>query len=196
MENTVHRSVQQNQEMRAATQAAVLESTLALFARHGYAHTSTRRIAQEAGISTGLMYHYFASKESLLHAVFAQSMLTLSTLIKETLTASPPQTRLADLLRAMFALLAEDRAYWELFYMLRTQPAIMRELGDGFRTWTGQLRGIFAAELRQRGRREPELDAFLLYSLVEGTIQQFLLDPEHYPLDAVVTRIIDEYCPE
>lgn len=190
------RSVQQNKEMRAATQAAVLESALALFARHGYAHTSTRRIAQDAGISTGLMYHYFASKESLLHAVFAQSMLTLSTLIKETLTASPPQTRLADLLRAMFALLAEERAYWELFYMLRTQPAIMRELGDGFRTWTGQLRGIFAAELRQRRRREPELDAFLLYSLVEGTIQQFLLDPEHYPLDAVVTRIIAEYCPE
>lgn len=190
------RSAQQNKEMRTATQAAVLESALTLFARHGYAHTSTRRIAQEAGISTGLMYHYFASKESLLHAVFAQSMMTLSTLIRETLTASPPSTRLADLLRAMFALLAEDRAYWELFYMLRTQPAIMRELGDDFRTWTAQLRAVFAAELRQHGRAQSELDAFLLYSLVEGTIQQYLLDPEHYPLEDVVTRIIGKFCNE
>ena len=44
----------------------VLSAALALFCEHGYAATSTRRIAEAAGITEGLVFHYFASKEALL----------------------------------------------------------------------------------------------------------------------------------
>lgn len=184
------RSIRQNEQMREATRTAVLHSAMLLFARNGYAHTTTRGIAQEAGISTGLMYHYFASKESLLRAVFEYCMGILGTTFAAAYDQSPPPGRLANLLRAMFDLLARDAAFWSLFYMLRSQPAIMRVLGDDFRLWTRRLRDLFEAELRQAGRADPEIDALLLYSLVEGTIQQYLLDPDAYPLDQVSDRII------
>ena len=41
-----------------------------LFARHGYAGTTVRMIGREAGVSTGLLYAYFESKEGLLRAIF------------------------------------------------------------------------------------------------------------------------------
>jgi hypothetical protein len=77
--------------------------------------------------------------------------------------------------------------------MMRTQPAIIDVLGGALREWTGRLRDIFTAELRAAGRSEPEIDALLLYSLVEGTIQQYLLDPPNYPLDVVAATIISQF---
>jgi len=46
----------------------ILETTLAVFAAKGFDGTSIKDIAQAAGISQGLMYHYFAGKEDLLRA--------------------------------------------------------------------------------------------------------------------------------
>ena len=40
------------------------------FARAGYVGTTNREIAEEAGITTGAIYHYFASKLDLYLAVF------------------------------------------------------------------------------------------------------------------------------
>jgi AcrR family transcriptional regulator len=179
--------------MRAATHEALISSAMMLFARQGYAHTSTRSIARDAGISTGLMYHYFDDKESLLRAVFEHCMATLSATFVDALEGGEPGARLDRLLRAIFDTLARDAAFWSLFYMLRTQPAIMSLLGDDFRLWTERLRNIFTAELQTRGRADPEMDALLLYALVEGTIQQYLLEPQGYPLDRVADRIIAQY---
>lgn len=187
------RSTKQNEQMRTATRTAVIHSAMDLFAQNGYAHTTTRAIAREAGISTGLMYHYFDSKESLLRAVFDNCLAIINDTFTSAYENSDSADRLTNLLRAMFALLARDPAFWSLFYMLRAQPAIMQELGDNFRLWTNRLRELFAAELQRVGRVDFQLDAFILYSLVEGTIQQYLLDPGGYPLEKVVNEIINHY---
>ncbi len=44
----------------------LLSTALDLFCAHGYAATSTKRIAEAAGVTEGLVFHYFGSKEALL----------------------------------------------------------------------------------------------------------------------------------
>jgi len=46
----------------------ILDVALKVFADKGFQGTSIKDIARAAGISQGLMYHYFASKETLLEA--------------------------------------------------------------------------------------------------------------------------------
>jgi AcrR family transcriptional regulator len=46
----------------------ILDTALTIFASNGFLGTSIKDIAEAAGISQGLMYHYFASKEDLLTA--------------------------------------------------------------------------------------------------------------------------------
>ncbi len=46
----------------------ILSTALTVFAEKGFAGASIKDIAQAAGISQGLMYHYFAGKEDLLDA--------------------------------------------------------------------------------------------------------------------------------
>ena len=44
----------------------ILEAARAVLARQGYAETSTKDIAREAGVAPGLLHYYFDSKEEIL----------------------------------------------------------------------------------------------------------------------------------
>lgn len=59
-------------EQAQARRERVLEAALDLFCEHGYAGTSTARIAKAAGVAAGLIFHQFGSKEALLLAVAAR----------------------------------------------------------------------------------------------------------------------------
>jgi AcrR family transcriptional regulator len=52
----------------------ILDAALALFARHGYHGTTTRRICERAGVPLGSLHYHFESKEALYAAVL-ESML-------------------------------------------------------------------------------------------------------------------------
>ncbi|MEN8653738.1 TetR family transcriptional regulator [Streptomyces sp. 21So2-11] len=52
------------------TRALILETALRLFQEKGYDRTTMRAIAQEAGVSVGNAYYYFASKEHLVQSFY------------------------------------------------------------------------------------------------------------------------------
>lgn len=59
------RNKQQFEAMRSATKEKIITAGLQLFSYKGLAATNIQDIATLAGISTGLMYHYYKSKEEL-----------------------------------------------------------------------------------------------------------------------------------
>lgn len=52
----------------------ILDIALDLFIRKGFYGTSTREISKTAGISSGLMFHYFDSKEALYLALLKKAL--------------------------------------------------------------------------------------------------------------------------
>ncbi|MFI9188126.1 TetR family transcriptional regulator [Streptomyces californicus] len=68
------KNVQENKPTKAAkseqTRTLILETALRLFAERGYDRTTMRAIAQEAGVSVGNAYYYFASKEHLVQGFY------------------------------------------------------------------------------------------------------------------------------
>lgn len=62
-------------EQAAARREQLLDVALELFAERGYGWTSMRDLADEVGVSPGLVYHYFPSKEDLLRAVVDERSL-------------------------------------------------------------------------------------------------------------------------
>ncbi len=59
-------------EQAEARKQQIVDAALNLFAQHGFAATSTKRIAQEVGVTEGLIFHYFQNKGELLMAVATQ----------------------------------------------------------------------------------------------------------------------------
>jgi AcrR family transcriptional regulator len=50
----------------------ILDAALRVFSEKGYNGASIRDIAREVGVTEGLLYHYFASKEQILHACWKE----------------------------------------------------------------------------------------------------------------------------
>jgi AcrR family transcriptional regulator len=53
-------------ETRAATRKRILDAARRLFADNGFEATTTRDIAQAAGIATGTLFNYFATKDAIV----------------------------------------------------------------------------------------------------------------------------------
>ena len=67
------RTPEQHEAMRAATRERVRSAAVRLFARQGFAAVNMRRIAEEAGISTGSIYRHFTTKEELFEDLVTEA---------------------------------------------------------------------------------------------------------------------------
>jgi AcrR family transcriptional regulator len=56
----------------ADTKALLRKAALRLFARHGFAGTSIRAMAQEVGLSESVIYAHFANKQAVFESVLAE----------------------------------------------------------------------------------------------------------------------------
>lgn len=53
-------------------QTTILQAALELIAERGFHGAPMSLVAQRAGVSAGIIYHYFDSKEALIHALYHQ----------------------------------------------------------------------------------------------------------------------------
>lgn len=75
----------------------IARALMPLFARQGFAATTTRQMAAEAGVSEALLYKYFPNKESLYAAIEAECYGSFPPLLEELLNL-PEDSRTAVLL--------------------------------------------------------------------------------------------------
>jgi len=106
------------------TRERILDTALRLFYERGWRGTTMRAIAAEAGVSLGNAYYYFASKESLIQAIYAQSH-------DEHAAASEPvlarersfRARLAGLMKAKLDTLAPYHRFAGVLFATASDPA-------------------------------------------------------------------------
>ena len=184
------RSARLNKRMRDASTRRILKAALRHFATHGYAGTSVRMIARSAGVSVGLLYNYFPTKADLLGALFEESMRDVQASFASADAATTPSERIERLVRSAFEILEKNRDFWRLSYGVRMQPAVVTGLGKRLEMWTATIQSTLGRYLREAGSRQPELDAALLFALIDGVSQHYVLDPRGYPLAEVADRIV------
>jgi len=66
-----------------ARRSRILEAALAEFAEKGYKKASTNTIVKEAGVSKGLLFHYFISKKDLYIYLYKFAIDTITTELYE-----------------------------------------------------------------------------------------------------------------
>jgi AcrR family transcriptional regulator len=84
---------------RGVVAAQILHAARAAFAAHGYAATSLRSVARDAGVDPALVTYYFRSKSGLLDAALVPPPDWVEAVAAAA--ASPIRTRGAALVRVM-----------------------------------------------------------------------------------------------
>jgi len=75
------RTEQQFEEIRESKKKLIMDTALELFAVEGFHTTPISKIASAAGISKGLLYNYFESKEDLIKTIIFKGLDNLSRFI-------------------------------------------------------------------------------------------------------------------
>ena len=187
------RSAAANQTVRDATRNRLITTGLKLFAERGYASTPVSAIARTARVSQGLLYHYFPGKTDLLAAIFETSVAD----VRESWAAADaepdPAKRLPILLRTIGRLIRERREFWALSYGVRMQREVLQTVAPLLDAWIHEIHDKLRRYLGDAGWPAADMEALLLFAQIDGVSQHFVLDPQHYPLEAVIDHLIERY---
>ncbi|WP_158562739.1 TetR/AcrR family transcriptional regulator [Marinitenerispora sediminis] len=148
------RTEKQNEALRTATRERLAGAAVRLFVRRGYAATSVRDIARAAGVSTGLMYRHYATKEALFAALVTQGAEGLERLVGRFGDAESPQAAIREFSAVMVADIAADDGASE-FFQLMTQAFSMPDPPDEVRELVRQHYAVVEAvvALVEEGQR-------------------------------------------
>jgi AcrR family transcriptional regulator len=86
----------------------IIEAALRVFAQKGFDKATNKDIAHEAGITAGLIYHYFSSKEDLLRAALEGNSPQLQS-IPSSLLELPPEKLLHFIAQQLLAAAESER---------------------------------------------------------------------------------------
>lgn len=160
--------------------ARIRDAALLLFAREGFRAT-VRAVAEEAGVSPGLVIHHFRSKDGLRQACDAH-VLAVVRESKSTVLGDEAGYRSDP--SALLAQLAGMDAYGPLLgYLLRSLQAggdLARELVDHM---VDDARAYLADAVRSGAVRPSHDDAARARYLVTQSLGTLLLDATLHPAD-------------
>jgi AcrR family transcriptional regulator len=131
----------------------LLDAGAALFAEHAYEEISMRDIAQAAGVSKPLLYHYFPSKIELFKEAVAQKAAELARLIEPGGEGTPLE-QLSNSLDAYLAWIETNARTWSKLVQSAASLPEARELIEGFRQRTMDMA---LARLTNGGTPRPAL---------------------------------------
>ena len=185
------RSPEQFAHMRTERQALILQTALELFADRGYANTSIAAIARKAGMATGLLYNYFASKEALLQALLEKCMHEM------TAPVLPLMDRLDSLdtwhlvVDRLFASLKDHPVQWTLYFSLLLQPSMQGRLPANLTEADGQFIEALRQCLTREGVADPQTESMLFHFAMVGAMTQYVMEPSAFSLDQIVATLKD-----
>jgi AcrR family transcriptional regulator len=125
--NVTPRTRKQIQIIRDERKNQIMDTALVQFASVGYHNTTISDIAKNAGISKGLMYNYFSSKEELLSGIISRSMEEITTYFDPNHDGFLSEEEFELFVRKYFLMLREKKVFWRLFFQLILQKDVSEQ---------------------------------------------------------------------
>ena len=176
-------------EQARATREKITKAALELFSERGYAATSTRRIAKHAGISEGLIFHYFPNKKELLLGVAQDNNAMAFELAKRLDGAGgKPVREGCEALAGVFVqTLRSDLPQTRLMRILLGEAHTTPELGELFHERSQAAVGLLTAYLdirKQAGEVAEDVNSASAAHLFIGSFLWFFMTHQHLDDDA------------
>ncbi len=200
-------------EGEEARRAALIEATLDCLAEGGPQAATVRAIAMRAGVTQGLIRHYFATKEDLIAAAHESLMTELTEASAARLDELPtdPVARLAGFVtNAVSPPVTGARAMslWAASMQLVPRDAAMQRVHEAtYLAFRDRLEALIADALRAQGRPAmPEVTRSLAIAgnaLLDGLWIEASALPDHFAPDEMksiairaFSRLLDIDLPE
>ncbi len=188
-----------NQHIREEQRAKILDSARKVFARKGMAATMAD-VAAAAGVSQGLAYRYFASKEALFHELVEQSVQSgIAGIQRIPKMPGTLEERLGFLVSMAWEGRREHPEIYQLMYQVLDDEATLddiRELiGRQGQTYQDVLRQLIieGQATGEIAEGDPDQLVIVFLTCLDGLSRLALREPEwvkkHFPETEIILRI-------
>jgi AcrR family transcriptional regulator len=187
------RRPEQFEEIREKSREKILSAALDLFANKGYDSTSIDSIAKKAGISKGLIYNYYESKQSILLAIFEDVMNEGEKMVSKQKQIKDPYVRIRGMIDMVFDMMDKSPEYLKLLMVLSLQPGVMEDTKD----FTGKMfkrNSEMVLSIYSRGNKKDDIKGLMLDALIDGILLNHVRYGKKYPVKELKEWMIREYC--
>ena len=188
-----------------ATRSHILDMAELVFEAHGVAGASLQEIAKAAGLTRGAIYWHFKGKADLFNAMMERATLPLEEAggVCRLARADPSLRELRDALVAVLRRVVADPQMKRVFVIATHKVGPIGAL-DAVRDRHLSVRNACVAEVERAlkqamrrgelGRRMPARAAAIgLHALLDGLLQNWMLDPAAFNLVKVGSQALDAY---
>lgn len=153
------RTEEANERIRNERKELVLQAAARVFARKGLADARVADIAAEAGMSHGLAYRYFETKEELFAAVVKRATVGATQLVERMSTESgTPWEKLRNITQSMLDGIARRPEYSLVMLHALSNVAVPFEVRELVQRQMLTLRDVLITLIRE-GQRTGEVGA-------------------------------------
>lgn len=197
--------VRRSKEDALATRQRLLDAAERVFLEQGVAGTSLNDIALAAGTTRGAIYWHFADKADLFNAMMDRVVLPLESAmahvqmdaaadplpaLRQAIQGALRQTVRDPQTRRVFEVATHKVEYVDSLCAVRARHLQMRN------EWVERMHQALRKSAHSRGVRLPiavAAAAHGLHALVDGLIQNWLLDPGSFDLEKSGAKAVDAY---
>ena len=179
------REAMTRKEQKEMRSKQILFKALELFITKGYAETKISDIAESLGISTGLLFHYYESKEKLYEALVV--MGAEHSMNSERVEYDDPIDYFTNFINMLFT--AAEKQPWVFQMFMLMLQARRPNTPEHIRKIALSVNKVdYAAEIIKKGQEkgsikegDPTALSFAFWCSIQGIMEIHLIAPE-YPL--------------
>jgi len=185
------RTSTQFETIRQEKKKLILDSALELFAENGFHATSMSMIAKKGGISKGLAYNYFESKNDILEEIIDEGFHQVHDLLDPDKDGVLSEEEFVSFLEKTLAMVKNNHRYWKLYFALMIQPVVSENLSEKYAKAGEPIFKMMYEFIVSKGSSDPEGDLMIVSAMLEGTFLYAIAAPNIFPIDQMKVKIVD-----
>ncbi|CAH0172687.1 TetR/AcrR family transcriptional regulator [Peribacillus sp. Bi134] len=191
------RTPEENDRIRQASKENIRTAAMELFMKQGYYATSISEIANQAGISKGLLYNYYKGKEELLSEMVEARIREVVEVMKVAFALNTPREQLEYIINGAIDYIHQKPEIHRFYLHLQTQPESDEELikyshliiEENARQFEFQCK-IF----ENMGEKEPRKRSLYFSSVLQGIMLMISTYQQGFPVEEIKNQIVREFC--
>jgi AcrR family transcriptional regulator len=161
-----------------------------LFEAQGYFSTTVEQIAEGAGVSKGLVYNYFGSKEELLAGLIESATSQMASVADTLAPNETIEDSVSRFLDRYVGYLKTEKRFLKLQLTLMLMPELKQVVIEPQKKRAALLLKMLSDWFRQAGVSQPKAKARLFLAMLDGVALHYLCIYEKYPLETMKPRLI------
>jgi len=190
--NMSPKSENKNIEIRKNKRALIMQTALELFANEGL-NTPISLIAKKAGISKGLIYNYFESKDDLLCEIVSQKIKEIFNLLDPNNDGVLTDEEFLYFIEEGFNNISNNLDTWRLYFIIATQKKAQEIIASEVGVKMPMFMQVLENYFKTKKSNDPTADAMFFISAIDGAFFDVVLSPKYFNSEKLKQKIVETF---